>query len=111
MDVKELKADEIKHYLKENEWVLMVVYQDNDMLSDFSILTVKNVQYNIDKNLNCCKIHLDEYIESMKHNDFKWNQNECFPEIILVHKSNLFLRIPNFCRVSKMVDIIREKIA
>lgn len=111
MELKEIKKEDIKQFLKDHEWVLLDVYQDNDMLSDFSLLTVKNVQYNIDSNLNCSKIKLQEYIDAINNNELKWTEEKCFPEVLLIHKSHLFLRIPNFCRVSKMVDLIREKMA
>ena len=111
MELKEIKKEEIKQYLKEHEWVLLDVYQDNDILSDFSLLTVRNVQYNIDENLNCSKMKLTEYIDAIKENELKWSEDNCFPEVLLIYKSHLFLKIPNFCRVSKMVDIIREKMS
>lgn len=111
MDLLEIRNDEIKQFLKENNWVLLVIYQDNDMMSDFSLLTVKNVQYNIDKDIVCCKMKLDDYVVAVENNEIKTCNKECYPEILLLYKSNVFLRFPNFCRVSKMVDLIREKTA
>lgn len=112
MYVRELNANNLEENLTLNQWILLNIYENNDIMSELSIATIVNVRQNINQEILVAAIEKKELIQYLRHHEHtQILMPTQIPQILLIKNGEIYQKIPGFCRVGKIVDIIREKVA